>query len=215
MPLKNLNIAVAQLNFLVGDVEGNGEKITVAIQRARDELKADCIVFSELAIIGYPPEDLLFRPRILKRIQTELENIKKSSDGITVVIGVPRELNGELYNAALVLQDCEEIAAYHKWQLPNYKVFDEQRYFSAGRQACVVDIKGCKAGITICEDIWQPEPVLEAVKNGADLIININASPYHVGKKQIRKAVLRERVLENNVPIIYVNQVGGQDEFGL
>lgn len=207
-----LNIAVAQLNFLVGDIEGNCEKIRQAIVYARDQLQADCVVFSELAVIGYPPEDLLFRPRIIRRIEDELQRLKEIASDITVILGAPCSDQGKLFNAAVVMQNQQIIATYYKWQLPNIQVFDEKRYFSEGSQTCVIDIKGSVVGITICEDIWQAEPMLAARKDGAELIININASPYQFNKQRLRESEVNKRIDENNVAVVYVNQVGGQDE---
>lgn len=208
----SLKIAVAQINFLVGDIEGNCEKIKAAIIYARNELRADCVVFSELAIIGYPPEDLLFRPRILQRVEDELQRLKEIVSDITVILGTPWLEKNKLFNAALVMQDQEIVAKYYKWQLPNAQVFDEKRYFVAGSQSCVTNINGTSVGVTICEDIWQAEPMLAAKKDGAELIININASPYQFDKQRLRESEVKKRIDENNIGVVYVNQVGGQDE---
>ncbi len=207
-----LKIAVAQLNLLVGDIEGNCTKILSAINTAKLELNADCIVFSELSTIGYPPEDLLFRSKVLARVNQCVDQLKNNVEGITVIVGTPFEESGDLYNSALVLQNKCIVARYHKMILPNYNVFDEKRYFSSGIGPCVVSIKGISVGITICEDIWTSKPARLARQQGAELIININASPYYAGKQQEREEEVRQRISENGVPIIYVNQVGGQDE---
>tara|TARA_R110002049_G_scaffold182041_2_gene349718 strand:+ start:142159 stop:143799 length:1641 start_codon:yes stop_codon:yes gene_type:complete len=208
----NLKIVINQLNFLVGDIEGNGDLIISSIKHAKDQLKADCIVFTELALIGYPPEDLLFRSNVLKRIKLALAKIQEETVGVSVILGLPREDDGELFNAAIVIQDRKIIGNYYKIALPNYNVFDEKRYFSSGSQACVFNIKDVAVGITVCEDIWTEEPVRLSRDAGAQVIININASPYHVGKQSQRESQVAMRVEENDLPVVYVNQVGGQDE---
>ncbi len=207
-----LNIALAQQNFLVGDVESNTKKIIQCAEQARDEYSADIIVFSELAITGYPLEDLLFRPLIIQRVEQALESIKLKVQDIYVLVGAPIKENESLFNAALLIYNNNIVAKYYKQKLPNYDVFDEKRYFRAGQAACAVDIKNVQVGFTICEDIWFPEPIKASVDAGAELIININASPYEIGKTEKRIEVLESRVEEQGVPIIYVNQVGGQDE---
>ena len=207
-----LRIVMAQLNMLVGDVSSNVEKIRLAADRARDEFKADVIVFPELAITGYPPEDLLLRPGLHLRILKGLEQLKLSIQGITAIIGLPLQASGSLYNAAVVLQDGQVSAVYHKQLLPNYSVFDEKRYFAPGQDACVVDIKGVPVGIVLCEDIWMPDPVQQSKEAGARLMIIPNASPYHVGRQVEREAMMRQRITESGMPMIYVNLVGGQDE---
>lgn len=207
-----LKIALAQLNFLVGDIEGNAQQIIQAAIKARDELDADIVVFSELAITGYPLEDLLFRPRILKHIDQAIKNIKQQVNGIYILLGTPVKQTGQLHNSALLLYNSEIIARYHKQCLPNYDVFDEKRYFVPGEDACVVKINEIQVGITICEDIWFSEPIQKSVAAGAEFIININASPFRVAKYVERLQVLRQRISEQHVPIVYLNQVGGQDE---
>ncbi len=207
-----LDISLAQCNFLVGDIEGNTRKIIETAKYARDHLHADLVVFSELSLTGYPLEDLLFHPAILPAVSHSLEKIKSEINGIYILLGAPTKEGEYLFNSAFVIRDTEILAIYHKRILPNYEVFDEVRYFQAGTATCVVDISGVKAGITICEDIWSDVPIRETVEAGAELIININASPYQVGKTAERTRVLKTRIDEQNVPIIYVNQVGGQDE---
>jgi NAD+ synthase (glutamine-hydrolysing) len=207
-----LRIAMAQLNLLVGDIEGNAEKIIAASERARDELEADVIVFPELALTGYPPEDLLLRPGLHTRVLAALETVNLRVHGIDVVLGYPRSAVGGVYNAASLLRDGQVVATYHKQHLPNYSVFDEKRYFAAGSEPCVVEIKGVPVGLTVCEDIWQPGSVAQATAAGARLILNINASPFHLHKGRERHLAVRERTAEGQVPVLYVNQVGGQDE---
>src|SRR5512139_2635172 len=212
MPNTTLHIALAQLNLLVGDITGNAQRIITAAHRARDEFKADAILLPELPLTGYPPEDLLLRPGLHTRVLRALEQIKREVRGIDVVLGYPRQATGGLYNAASLIRDGNLVASYHKQHLPNYSVFDEKRYFAAGSEPCVVTIKGVPVGLTICEDVWQPGPVLQAAQAGAKLILNLNASPFHLHKGNEREEVMRQRVSEGNVPVVYVNLVGGQDE---
>jgi len=207
-----LKIVINQLNFLVGDIEGNCEIIINSIRNAKSQLKADCIVFTELALIGYPPEDLLFRSNIHRRIESAVTKIQQETVGISVILGVPWSERGKQYNAAMVIQDTQIIGKYYKMALPNYNVFDEKRYFDSGDHPCVINIKGVMVGLTVCEDIWNVEPVRLTKEAGAQVVININASPYHVGKQIEREAQVAKRVQENDLPVIYVNQVGGQDE---
>ena len=208
----NLDIALAQLNFLVGDIEGNTQLIIDSAIHAREQLQVDIVVFSELSLTGYPLEDLLFRPSILKRINQSIERIKKEVADIYVLLGAPIQEDDSLFNSALLVYNSDIIATYHKQHLPNYEVFDEKRYFTEGNDACVAKINDVEFGITICEDIWFPGPIQKCADAGAELIININASPYCIGKTLDRIEVLKTRVAEQNLPIIYMNQVGGQDE---
>ena len=212
MSVSKLKIVGAQLNYLVGDIDGNGAKIRAAIKLAKNELDANCILFSELAILGYPPEDLLFRPRILQRTRDEINRIVEICEDATIVLGAPWQEGDELFNAAIVIKNQKIIRTYYKWALPNNTVFDEKRYFKKGDQACVFEQAGVNIGVTICEDIWIQAPIEAAKKDGADLILNLNASPFHVGKDSLRQKVVKQRVVENDLPIIYLNQVGGQDE---
>jgi NAD+ synthase (glutamine-hydrolysing) len=207
-----MRIALAQLNLLVGDVAGNVAKATAAMVRARDELHADIIVFPELALTAYPPEDLLLRPGLHRQVLRGLETLKRQVMGIDVVIGYPAPGPAGLYNSASWIRNGVLLATYHKQHLPNYSVFDEKRYFQAGREPVVVDFQGVPIAITICEDLWHPGPMQQASAAGARLILNLNASPYHALKGGEREAVLRQRIAEAPMPIVYVNQVGGQDE---
>ena len=207
-----LNISLAQLNFLVGDVEGNTQQIISAALRARDQESADIVVFTELAVTGYPLEDLLFRSSLMKHVQSAVKKIQNEVSGIYILLGVPTKEENELFNSALLIYNSEIIATYHKHQLPNYEVFDEKRYFSSGSLASVTDVNGVKIGITICEDIWFAEPLQKSKHAGAELVINLNASPYQFNKNQKRIEVLRQRIDEQQIPIIYINQIGGQDE---
>jgi NAD+ synthase (glutamine-hydrolysing) len=209
---ETLRIVMAQLNMLVGDIEGNAEKVIAAAERARDEFTADVIVFPELTLTGYPPEDLLLRPGLYTRVLAALERINLAVRDIDIVLGYPHAAVGGIYNAASLLRADTTAATYHKQHLPNYSVFDEKRYFTAGSAPCVVEIKGVPVGLTICEDIWQPGSVGQACAAGARFIININASPFHIDKGREREQAVRERVAEGQVPVLYVNLVGGQDE---
>ncbi len=207
-----LKILLAQFNFLVGDIEGNCEKILSCIHDAREKHNVNCVVFSELALIGYPPEDLLFREKINLRIHKAVQRLIGASTGVTIIVGAPWESESALYNAALIIQNGCIKDIYFKAALPNYNVFDEKRYFSSGEDACVVEVGDINLGITICEDIWLAEPVRLSKQAGAEVIVNINASPFHVGKQKQREETLSKRIKENSLPILYVNQVGGQDE---
>jgi len=209
---RELTLALAQMNCLVGDITGNVDKIIELAATARREHKADLVVFPELALTGYPPEDLLMRPEFIERCDAGLERIRRAVGGIAVLVGFPHLSKGELYNAATVLRDGETLALYHKHLLPNYSVFDEKRYFHAGSRPAVFELGGVQVGLTVCEDIWGPAPMAQTVRAGAQLVVNINASPFHVDKQAEREAVIRERVSVSPVPVVYVNMVGGQDE---
>ena len=209
---KQLKIAMAQLNFLVGDIVGNTKKIVEAAKNARFHLGADAIVFPELAITGYPPEDLVLRPRFLDLADNAIHEIKRSVKDIDIIVGYPAETAAGIYNAVAWIRNGEVLTTYYKQEIPNYGVFDEKRYFLSGEETCVVDIKSIPVGLTICEDIWFPGSVAQAARAGARLIINLNASPYHMNKTRERVEVLQQRVKENPLPIVYVNLVGGQDE---
>lgn len=207
-----LKIALAQINMTVGDVEANARKIAERSQQARDELNADLIIFPELTLVGYPPEDLLMRPGFRQWAETALYKIAKAVQGIDVILGLPTDDASGVRNTAVVLRDGHVLAQYHKHLLPNYSVFDEKRYFVRGREPCVFNCKGKNIGLTICEDAWQPEPIALARDAGAELIVNINASPFRRGKQLERIQTLQDRVVETGLPIVYVNSVGGQDE---
>lgn len=210
--MAQLTIAIAQINPLVGDIPGNTDKVIDYLNQARNELHADIVVFPELALIGYPPEDLLLRPSMQLRIESALQRVLTAAKDIVVVVGYPWMEGGVLFNAAGVIANNTLIARYHKNSLPNYKVFDEKRYFKPGTEACVVELAGVKTAISICEDIWSPQVMANSVAQGARLMLNLNASPYHKHKLPRRREVLKQRVVEGGIPIIYVNQVGAQDE---
>ncbi|WP_044872165.1 NAD+ synthase [Pseudomonas sp. LFM046] len=209
---QSLRIVMAQLNFRVGDVQGNVERIVEAANSARESWEADAIVFPELSLCGYPPEDLLLRSSMQRRIEQGLQRLRDDVRGIYLVVGYPW-LEDELrYNACAVIADGQLLATYYKQRLPNYRGFDEKRYFEPGQQPCVVDIKGVPVALSICEDIGFPEPMAQARAAGAQLMLSLNASPFHLDRQIEREELLAERVAEGEMPVIYVNQVGGQDE---
>lgn len=208
----SIKIALAQINPLVGDLENNSRKIEQYIDSAVYDYQADLIVFPELALTGYPPEDLLFREGFVLQAAGYLQELAEQAVEISVLLGYPRQVENNIYNSAAYLTGGAIQHIYDKQVLPNYGVFDEKRYFEPGAKNGIVQVKGNNIGISICEDIWQPEPVSSTVAAGAELILNINASPYHIGKPGERKAALLQRCEESRVPIVYVNLVGGQDE---
>lgn len=210
--MPTLNIVMAQINPLVGDIQGNTELVIETVRQAEAEHGADIVVFPELTLTGYPPEDLLLRESLELRINKALDAIQGASIQAAVVLGYPRVVAGRVFNMAGVIDGGELTAEYAKQHLPNYRVFDEKRYFVPGDSACVVRVRGVKAAITICEDIWQYEPMMQAADVGANIMLNLNASPFHLGKLDERKELLRERSREGAMPIVYVNQVGAQDE---
>lgn len=208
---QSLTIALAQQNFLVGDIAGNAELI-VKMAREAQSKGAELIVFSELALTGYPPEDLLLRPSLQTRIEAALNEIKAASAEIAIAVGYPWREQGRLYNCAGFFADGEMLGQYAKQHLPNYQVFDEERYFAAGDQACVIDWRGTRIALTVCEDIWHEGPVAQSAELGAELVLNLNASPFHMGKQPERMGLLSNHAQNHNLSLLYVNQVGGQDE---
>jgi NAD+ synthase (glutamine-hydrolysing) len=202
---------MAQINTTVGDFDGNVKKILGAIDNAR-AVKADIVTLPELAICGYPPEDLLFKPQFIQANLQSLHKIVEASQGITVVVGYV-DSDGDIYNAAALISDGKFIGTYHKMYLPNYGVFDENRYFRAGGECPVYVINGIGIGINICEDIWyEAGPATVQAYAGAEVIINISASPYHAGKGESREKMIATRALDNVAIFAYNNLVGGQDE---
>ena len=203
-----LRLAIAQQDFLVGDVAGNVQRVILAATEARDRLQAHAIVFPELTLTGYPPEDLLLRLHLYGQVEAGLQRLQDAVPGITIIVGHPQRVDDKVYNAASVVQDGRIAARYFKQLLPNYSVFDEKRYFAAGGDACVVSIEGVPVGITLCEDVWQPQPVNQCVTAGAHLILVLNASPYHMQKGREREQVIQQRVSECHVPMVYHGQIG-------
>ena len=208
-----MKVVMGQLNTFVGDIKGNTAKVLQAARDADTDDRVTLLVCPELTLTGYPPEDLLMRDSLQSQIEDALGVLARDlPPHLYVVVGYPRRRDGKLLNAAGVLHGGQVIAEYAKQCLPNYQVFDEKRYFSEGTEPCVVDMAGVKVGITICEDIWHKEPAAGAKQIGAEVLINLNASPFHRGKHKERWQVLADRATEQKMPIIYVNQVGGQDE---
>lgn len=208
-----LRIALAQFDFTVGAIAGNAGRIAAMINEARDLHGADVVVFPELALSGYPPEDLLVRPSFLADCEAALQQVAAGVEGIAAVVGWPESAGSVVYNAASVLRDGRVEATYRKRELPNYAVFDERRYFHVDPDGgpCVFEVEGVRVGLLICEDLWFPEPLAETVAAGAQLVLVPNASPFERDKHAQRDALLEARVREQPVAIAYLNGVGGQD----
>ncbi|MDH4185554.1 MAG: NAD+ synthase [Nitrospira sp.] len=226
--MRTFRIAMVQMNSTVGDVEGNVRRITAWVREAK-KAKADLVAFPELALTGYPPEDLLLKPRFIADNQRAIQEVVRHCRGIAAVVGYVSQNDGaglkpapspvvpagshELYNAAAVIADQKLLTTYCKWYLPNYGVFDERRYFHPGRRLPLIRLRGTLIGINICEDVWLPEgPTRFQAAAGAEVIVNINASPFHLGKSRVREQMLATRARENGVVLTYTNAVGGQDE---
>ena len=211
--MASIRIAMAQFDFPVGAVAGNTDRIIDLIEQARDDHGADLVVFPELAVSGYPPEDLLLRPGFLRDCEQAMERIAVACRGITAVVGWPQPAGPVVYNAASVLRDGRVDITYRKRELPNYAVFDERRYFAVDPDggSCVFEVNGVPVGVLICEDLWFAEPIADTVTNGAQLVVVPNASPYERGKHAQRDAVLAARTRDSGAAIAYLNVVGGQD----
>lgn len=211
--MASIRIAMAQFDFPVGDVAGNTERIIEMIGQARDEYGAELVMFPELAVSGYPPEDLLLRPGFLYECEQAMTRIAAACRGITAVVGWPQAAGAVVYNAASVLRDGLVEQTYRKRELPNYAVFDERRYFDVDPDggSCVFEVNGVPVGLLICEDLWFAEPLADTVRAGAQLVVVPNASPYERGKHAQRDAVLAARTRESGAAIAYLNVVGGQD----
>ena len=206
-----IKIAIAQINCIVGDIAGNAAKILASAERARNK-GATLLVTPELSLCGYPPEDLLLREDFLDACDRALTRLCAHITGITVIVGHPHQVNGACFNAASILQNGSILATYHKQALPNHSVFDEARYFVAGNEALVFKHEGLKIGVLICADVWESGPALIAKAAGAELLVVLNASPFHMEKHSTRLEILRLRAYETQLAVIYVNLVGGQDE---
>ncbi|MEE4639485.1 MAG: NAD+ synthase [Wenzhouxiangella sp.] len=207
-----LKIALAQADFQVGHITANHDRILDLIRQARDEHGADLLVLPELALTGYPPEDLVLRSGFMRRTEETLADIADQVRGIDVVIGHPRRFGEQRYNSASWLRDGQVLGTYDKWDLPNYAVFDERRYFVPGTEPLVIEVAGVRVGVLICEDTWTPEAARAAHAAGAQLLVSANASPYYRRKHLDRAEVLKSRQAETGLPLIYLNCVGGQDE---
>jgi len=208
----HIRIVLAQLNLHVGDIAGNLQKHITAAITARDTLKADVIVFPELSITGYSPDDLLLRPSFVKDAMAALQAFTSDIKNIYCVVGHPYTDNHHLFNACSLLYNGKIIAQYSKQKLPNYGVFDEARYFTASTQSCVLPIAGMSAGLVICEDLWKLGPTAFAAEQGANIILAPNASPFESDKHEQRVSVLAKRAKHDKLAIVYVNHVGGQDD---
>ncbi|WP_174848517.1 NAD+ synthase [Yersinia artesiana] len=208
---RKLSIALAQLNWLVGDIEGNTERMLQTLHE-QQQAGADLVMFSELALSGYPPEDLLYRDDFYQRCEAQLDRLQAATQQTAVLLGHPWREEGNLYNALSLFADGKLLGRYFKQQLPNYGVFDEKRYFSAGHETCVVELKGYRLGLLICEDLWFDGPVDAVKAAGAEIVLSINASPYNREKPYIRKTLMAAHCQRTGLPLVYLNQIGGQDE---
>ncbi len=209
--MASLKIAIAQINCTVGDLAGNAARIAAAAREARS-LGADLLLTPELALCGYPPEDLLLRPDFYRACDAELKALAAAVPAIDVLVGHPEEQGGRRYNAASLLRGGQVAATYRKHRLPNYEVFDEERYFAAGDKPSVIAVNGVHVGVNICADVWEPGAADAARAAGAEILLTLNASPFHMNKQARRYEVLRERIEAMSIPVVYANMVGGQDE---
>jgi NAD+ synthase (glutamine-hydrolysing) len=210
--MRTFRVALAQINATVGDIDGNAQKIAEGIEQAK-EMQADIVAFPELAVTGYPPEDLLFKPHFVARNKEVVAELARQvPKSLVAVVGFVDE-DGDLFNAAAILHDGKIAAVYHKHYLPNYGVFDEFRYFQRGNEGVVLALNDVRVGITICEDIWYPggPARAEALLGDAHLLLNISSSPYHMGKLVWRERMLGVRANDNLAAVAYVNLVGGQE----
>ena len=209
--MRRFRVGLGQINPTVGDFEGNVRRIVEAIERAR-ALGCHLVAFPELAVPGYPPEDLLFKPAFIEANLRALDEVARASRGLTVVVGFV-DRRDDIFNAAAILHDGERAGVYHKQYLPNYGVFDENRYFQAGTEAPVFAVGETTFAVNVCEDIWYPAgPTTVQALAGAELVVNVNGSPYHVGKARFREQMVATRAADDIVCVAYVNMVGGQDE---
>ncbi|RDB42490.1 NAD+ synthase [Halomonas sp. DQ26W] len=211
--MQDLTLVMAQLDPLVGDIPGNADRAIEAVREARIEHGADIVVFPELFLSGYPPEDLLLRPSMETRLREARSRMAaKVARDVMVIIGYPGRREGSAYNMAGLLYNGEWLGEYAKQVLPSYQVFDEHRYFATGEHSLVIEHKGAKLGLLICEDLWDGAPVRAARDDGAEILIALNASPYHQDKPAERLRLLEQRAAEVALPVVYVNTIGGQDE---
>ena len=207
-----VKVALAQLDLAVGDVAGNTARIIDHARSARDTEGADLVVFPELSVCGYPPEDLLFHAGLRHAVEKAVAEIREQVTGIAVLIGFPEYADEHIHNTCAVFRDGKTLAHYRKRLLPNYSVFDEERYFTAGKEAAVFKLNGIRIGLNICEDLWRSGPMAASRAAGAECVIAINGSPYELHSQDNREAVVRKRIDETGIPVIYLNMVGGQDE---
>ena len=207
-----LRIGLAQLDLLVGDVHGNARRVIETVGRASGAQAVDLLVFPELTLSGYPPEDLLFHRGFRRQIDAGLEAVRSGVRGTDVCVGYPEYSGASLFNAAALVSDGRLLARHRKSELPNYQVFDEKRYFRAGSEPTVVACRGFDLGLLICEDMWEAEAARAARTRGAELLVVVNASPFEIHKQRERERIARDRIAEVRLPLVYVNLVGGQDE---
>ena len=207
----SLRLALAQVNGLVGGFKENAEKVKSVCAKVR-KMGADVVLFPELMVTGYPPEDLLLKEKFTEDCQKTLKKIASTTHGLTAVVGYAEKEAGKLYNSAALICDGKHIATARKMLLPNYGVFDEKRYFTEGEEPLRFSLKGAQIGLTICEDIWEESGPGKSLSKHIDLLINISSSPYHKGKAQVRRQMIIKRAKAYKCPIAYVNLVGGQDE---
>jgi len=208
----SLRLALAQIDLLVGDVQGNVTRVVTAARQARMEHEADLVLFPELTLSGYPPEDLLFHRGFRRQIEAGLERLQHEAADVGVVVGYPEYIGSIIYNSAVLISGGSRAASYRKSELPNYRVFDEKRYFQSGGQPTAFVCKGFRIGLLVCEDLWEPEPAQLAASIGAELLVVINASPYELHKQRERESIARQRVHDVGLPLVYLNMVCGQDE---
>lgn len=204
--------ALAQIDLVVGDVAGNTAKIIGHAEKARDIEGADIVVFPELSVCGYPPEDLLFHAGLRHDVEAAVAEIKDKVFGIAILLGYPEYDDEHIYNTCAVLQDGKVLAHYRKQLLPNYAVFDEERYFTAGKDSAVFKLNGIRIGLNICEDVWGPGPIGASRAAGAECVLVINGSPFETRSQETREEAVQARIAETGIPVVYVNHVGGQDE---
>jgi len=208
---ENMKLAIAQINCVLGDLKENCSRILNCARQAHDA-GAQLMLTPELSLCGYPPEDLLLRNGFFQACSEALNELAAGISGVAVIVGHPHEHDGKRYNAASLLRDGRVVATYLKHALPNYSVFDEERYFSRGEQAVTFEIDGICFGINICEDVWHPEAAQRAHEAGAQVLLVLNASPFAMNKQDARYEALRSRVDETGMSVVYANMVGGQDE---
>lgn len=210
--MTSIKIVTAQINLTVGAIEQNTQQIIETTRQAMRQHQADLVVFPELSITSYPPEDLLFRHELYTRVEAALDEIAKQTAPAALLVGYPSMDDNKRYNSVAYIANGKVVTTYHKQYLPNYTVFDEKRYFDPGDSPCIITINNISIGVVICEDLWHPAPAQQAKQSGAELIISLNASPFDSNKVLARETMLSERAQDNDIAIIYLNLVGGQDE---
>jgi NAD+ synthase (glutamine-hydrolysing) len=206
-----MKIAIAQINCTVGDLAGNAAKIASYASRAKEQ-GAQILLTPELSLCGYPPEDLLLRDGFYQACDAALAKLAQQVQGITLIVGHPHAVGKKFYNAASILRDGKIVSTYHKHSLPNHSVFDEERYFTVGNESCLLEMDGIKFGIVVCADVWHEHAATRAKEAGAQILLVLNASPYHFNKQATRYETIRDRIGDTGLAVVYANMVGGQDE---